>query len=87
MVPCGSYVSLHPRGFGCRHGMVGDLEIGLRVAAVPTKGNESLHSYIGWNNMLRCRRTEMDGLDVCVFDCEFFRIFRKCRIVEAASVR
>ena len=49
------YVSQNPREFSCHHCMVGDLEIGLCVAAVPAKGNESFHSYVGWNNMLRCR--------------------------------
>jgi hypothetical protein len=82
---CRGYVSQKPRGFGCRQRMVGDLEIGLCVAAVPNKGYENLHSYIGWNNMLRYRRTEKDGLDVRVFDCERFRMLRECGIVEAAT--
>ena len=81
------YLPHKPRDLGCRHCMVGDLEIGLCVAAVPAKGNESLHSYIGWNYMLQCRRTEKDGLDVRVFRCERFRIPRECQIIEAASMR
>ena len=55
--------------------MFSNLKIGLRIgASIPGEGNETFDSFIRQHvSMLRCRRTEKNGLNVDIFGCKSFQ--------------